>query len=310
MVLIRPVVAGEIHCPHCRRMVTDRHFYRSGKVRCQTNRRWSREMLWELDELLQRGDSDAAIARRLGVSPASILNARKRYGLQSRTRRLLPARRVAELLGVRCAKTVTRWIRARWIRGRRLQRRGPHRQWGVTWEALCAFLQDPAHWHRWDPARITDGGLREWATGLRCGVRFLSLSTVAELCCVEPGTVGQWIDKGWLPAVRNGNRLVREEDALRFRRPGEERRRFVLDAIATLQRRGLTLAAIGELIGIDRGHVGEYAHGRWEPTRRVADRFGMALRETAHLPAGDDPVCGTRGRPSGFDELVARVRSQ
>lgn len=178
-------------------------------------RTWTRTRLMQLASLLEEGLTDAAIARKLGTTVNGVKLARKRYGIKPRTAVLLSATTIARRLGIGCGKTVTRWLESGWLRGRRGQRRGPNRQWYVTEAAVLDFLEDPAHWHRYDPARIVDADIREWVTELRRGVRFLSMTEAAERCFVEPKTVYQWIRRGWLPAVRpgmHGNHLVRESD--------------------------------------------------------------------------------------------------
>lgn len=167
-------------------------------------------------ELLERGWDDARIARALGTTPDAVNLARKRHGIPSRTKTTMSARAAAHRIGVGCPKKIVAWIEHGWLRGHRGQKRGGNRQWVIRQEDLLAFMEEPAHWHHWDPARIPDAGLRGWATELRRGVRFLTLTEVADRAFVEPKTVYQWIRKGWIPAVRNGNHLVREADLERF----------------------------------------------------------------------------------------------
>lgn len=178
-------------------------------------RNWTTRQIEELESLLERGLSDEHIGRRLGRSANAVNIQRKRLGIPSRTAQLLSCRQVADRLGIGCSKSVTRWIEAGYVRGRRGPRRGPYRQWQVTEENLFEFLENPAHWHRWEARRITDKGLREWALELP-KPRFLTLSEVARSYCVEPKTVHQWIAKGWLPARRNGNHVIDERDLVDF----------------------------------------------------------------------------------------------
>lgn len=214
-------------CDACGRDVRPIHWYRSGKTRCGGAKRvWTKPRLWKLMELIERGWDDARIGREIGVMANAVNVARKRYAIPSRTETTFTARAVAKRLGIGCAKTVSYWIKRGWLNGRKGQRRGGHRQWMIHPDDLLAFIEDPDHWHRWNPERIPDAGLRDWATELRRGVRFLTLTEAADRACVQPQTVNQWIRKGWLPAVRNGNHLVRESDLERFvlRRIGGFRR--------------------------------------------------------------------------------------
>lgn len=206
-------IPGPLVCPHCERDVTERHFYASGKARCTNRLVWTPARRWRLMELLERGMTDEQIARRFGTTPEAVNLARKRHGIPSRTQTLLNCRTAAHLLGIGCAKAVRRWIAAGWLKGRRGPRRGGNRQWLITRRALMDYLEDPAHWHRWDPDRITDPLLRRWATTRRGDVRFLTVGQAAWRACVEGTTVNQWIHKGWLPARKNGNNwFIRDED--------------------------------------------------------------------------------------------------
>jgi hypothetical protein len=186
---------------------------------------WPLPRRWRLMELIERGWPDARIGDVLGCSAIAVKLARRRYGIAPKSRAILTAREVAKRLGIRCAKTVAWWIASGWLSGQRGWAVGKNRAWMVREEALLGFLADPAHFHRWQPERITDRGLREWAMAQRGDVRFLTLGGAAAwLCqtrsiCVERGTVAQWIAKGWLPAVRNGNHLVRQDDLATFQRP-------------------------------------------------------------------------------------------
>lgn len=170
-------------------------------------------------EGIERGWTDERIAVALGTTANAVILARKRNGIPSRSDTLLSCRTVADRLGIGCSKSVRRWIDAGWIKGKRGPKQGPHFQWQVHPDELMAFLERPEHWHRWNPERIPDAGLRQWAIEMRAGVRFLSLPEVAELLYAQPATVHQWIKKGWLPAVRNGNHMVRESDLAHFELP-------------------------------------------------------------------------------------------
>jgi len=179
---------------------------------------WTRARVARLAALVEAGILYPEIAHRLGTTATAVAIARKRHHIPAPTRSLPTAIGVARRLGISDCRTVTRWIGHGWLRARRGPKLGNSQVWYVVDEDLFAFLEDPAHWHRWTPERIPDAALREWAAEIRAGARFLRLAEVAGLCFVERSTVTSWIRKGWLAAVRNGhNHLVREADALRFR---------------------------------------------------------------------------------------------
>lgn len=183
-------------------------------------REWTEEELMLVEEWIGLGRSDEAIGQRLGRTATAIQVIRKRRGIASRTRSLLSSQAVAQQLGVRCPKTVVRWLRLGWLQGRQGQRRGPHRQWFVTEEALLAFLQDPRGWPAWSPERISDPSLREWATEVRTE-RYLRLGEVARRFHVHEHTVWQWLERGELAAVRWGNWWIAESSLRGFVIPSE-----------------------------------------------------------------------------------------
>lgn len=177
---------------------------------------WTPARVFRVMTLIEHGRSDQQIADRLGTSPYMIRWLRRRHDIAPVTRTNHTCRSVGEILGVD-EKTVAAWLRRGWLSGRRLQlRRGRSRQWRVTELDLYAFLDDRAHWHRWEPARITDRDLREWAETMRSGIRFLTLTEAARIAFVQPKTVAGWIRDKRLPAYRNGNHLVAEHELRAF----------------------------------------------------------------------------------------------
>src|SRR5690606_22184989 len=132
-------------------------------------------------------------------------------------------------------------------------------------------------WHLWDPERIDPAsGFRRWAQEIRAGVRFLTVGDVAERCYVEVHTVSNWIRSGRLPAVRNGNWLVRERDLDGFIPPGQlsrsgiPQRRFTRDEdqrLLAMRAAGIGWTAIARELGRPVSSVfGRYRRlmGRYE----------------------------------------------
>jgi excisionase family DNA binding protein len=180
------------------------------------DRNWTDEQIDEMVDLLQQGRSDAKIGRRVGRSADAVKLKRQRLGVPSRRWLLLSAREVAKRMGVPCSKTVGRWIERGYIEARRGQWWGPNKRWYVTEEALYDFVGDPEHRHRWSEGRITDPLLRTHARDSHKPERYLTVGEVARLFWASPNTVNQWIRKGWLRAVRNGNWLVPESALVGF----------------------------------------------------------------------------------------------
>jgi len=173
-------------------------------------RRWSTKETIRLIDLVEQGIAYAAIAKRLKRTETSIRLRCKRIGvLITTTKATLSAREVAAHLGVRCSKTVSSWIRRGWLKASDAGARRP--LWRITWDNLTAFLENPTYWIAWQPDRIPDLALREWAQELRADEDpLLAHAVIAQRYNVDRDTVGQWIDKGWLPAMRYGNRFIPE----------------------------------------------------------------------------------------------------
>ena len=117
----------------------------------------------------------------------------------------------ARLMGISCQKTVATWARAGWLRSLPGARLANGRERYVKYEWLLAFLENPAHWHIWQPEQIKDPQLRAWAEEVR--TPYLTVGQAAQRLCVGVGTVWGYIRRGLLPARRWGNWLV-PEDAL------------------------------------------------------------------------------------------------
>ena len=172
-----------------------------------TRKAWTAEDDMRLSDLIEQCKSDEQIAKAMGRSVNSV-HVRASRTLSRRELRYMSARAVTAALGVSCSKTVTRWVDAGYIKGARSRiGAGGNRRWMVTEDALMAFVQDSQHWHRWDASRIPDPDLREWALEVRTE-EYLTEGEVARRCVVGVATVRQWIDKGYLPSVRNGNHLI------------------------------------------------------------------------------------------------------
>ena len=177
---------------------------------------WTAEEIGLLYEMAGEHRSHAQIAAALGRSECGVRIKCKRLGITLTKFAGMTANRLARWLGVPCAKTVSWWCNEGWLRchdtGIRV-----HSGWVrvVEMEDLLAFLEDERHWHLWEPERITDAGMREWASEMRAGVRFLTTGEVGDRLGLTCAAVNDRIHRGLMRGVKRGsNWLVREEDAV------------------------------------------------------------------------------------------------
>lgn len=177
-------------------------------------RDWTHEEIDRLVTMLDAGHDYSHCARQMRRSEVAIRVKVKRIR-KAMTKRptVLTARQVADLMGVPCSKTVVRWIKQGWLKARSAISNA-RTIWRITWDDLMAFLERPEGWISWHLERVVDEALREHALAVRQGEDFLlSQADVARRYHVGVETVGQWLDKGWLPAMRygtRGNRMIPE----------------------------------------------------------------------------------------------------
>lgn len=108
---------------------------------------------------------------------------------------------------------------ALWIRKGDLQTVGSSRRkarsiYYVTHDSLIAFLENSDYWCRWEGEWITDVDIREYAKTTRDCVtwRWIDLTQAGEQLLFHPRTILGWVEKGVLPAIRNGKkRWVRSD---------------------------------------------------------------------------------------------------
>lgn len=182
--------------------------------------RWSVNEQTRLETLIESGASYSTIAKRLKRSRNAVQIKCQRMRLRVRcVRATLSTRDVAATLGLSCSKTVVRWIERY---GLRATNGGDTRPlWRVQWDDLLDWMEDRAHWMAYDPTRILDLALREWACELRTGPhRWLTPGQVGTRLHVGVGAVNDWIMKGEIPATRYGNWWVWSGDLDGFVIPG------------------------------------------------------------------------------------------
>ena len=179
-------------------------------------RYWTPDEVFLLEEMITAGYSYRGIAKLLGRTESAVWKKRVTEGIPGVRKTNLSARALARLLNVHRAD-VTRWVRRGWLRAHR--RRG---LWSISEQALLDFLENPQHWHVWDPERITEPGLREWALEIR-HERYLTPKQVAARLHYSYQAVMAWIRDGLLPAVKSGRWYIPESALDGFVPPSERK---------------------------------------------------------------------------------------
>lgn len=160
---------------------------------------------------VERGLTDREIGIRMRLTQAQVITARYRFGIPAGTRSKGVVRivEVNRMLGNRSTDTrVRRWIDNGWLHtelirtetesGRTLTRQV------IPWASLWKFLEDPAHWARWDVELIPDPSLRAWARKMRHDDVMTIAQAAAEIGVSKAG-MRTWL---WrypqIPVVRRG----------------------------------------------------------------------------------------------------------
>jgi hypothetical protein len=185
---------------------------------------WTAADVDRLRLLIEQGHGYTTIARRLKRTRTAVKLKCKRLGLGVTTSEAaLSCRDVAAILGLRCSKVVTRWLDMGLLKATNAGE-AQRPLWRIQWEALTDFLERRDYWMAWTPARIPDPALREWATEIRAGGRWLTPGQVARRFHVERTTPDQWRQKGLVRCVRYGNWWYWEPDLVGFVIPSERPR--------------------------------------------------------------------------------------
>lgn len=183
--------------------------------------RWGPIRRSEAEELREQGYSYKAIGRRFGVNGRAV-----RY-MFDRTGRVEPhvltGLAFRKLMGFSSGQALLlNLVRDGTIPSTCVSYGRSPRTWLVDYEALIAWLEDERYWGLWDPERITDPALCEWACEMRRDAFRLTPREIARLCGVRPGRVLRWIRRGQLPAtslptaIRHSHFYVLERDLRAF----------------------------------------------------------------------------------------------
>lgn len=187
-------------------------------------RRWTETEAHIASEMIAAGYGVGEVAAALGRSHDSVgvfMKRRKLYISDLRAGWVFSASEVARILGLKCSKTVNRWVDRGWMRGRAMPskagvRRGKGVRTVISWTALESFLQDRQHWMRWDPARIVDAEWRDVAMQARQSAngRWVRVSQWCREHHFSGGTAAVWVARGEVrnAVMHNGHWYVWSEE--------------------------------------------------------------------------------------------------
>lgn len=166
--------------------------------------------------------SPTQMAERLGRSEIAVNLKLKRLGYNwiQGIPGLFTMRATATIFGVE-PKTVGWWIDSGWLRGDRFPTKlGPYYPRRVSYEAICAFIEDERYWHLWEVARMKTGNLKEYADEIRNGTgHFLTTGQLENLAFYTHRWIRELISRGTIKARKHGpNWKIPMEEAERFMR--------------------------------------------------------------------------------------------
>lgn len=237
---------------------------------------WTAAERFQLDDFIHQGYSYDTIAKRLGRSTNAVLIQRQKQRIGHRTvSGVLSCMDVARLLGLGCPKTVAGWIARGWLPARNARpRRARRAVWRIQELDLWDMLQNRDTWMAWEPARITEPGLRAWATALRRAGRHLPSRVVAERYHVTINVVNAWVREGRLPAVQYGLMYwFWEADLHGFVPPHMQQRTHpfrvdLAEHVRTIQQAaaaGVTVGALAKQYGVSASTISRIVRGVWSP---------------------------------------------
>lgn len=156
-----------------------------------------------------------AIAKILGRTECAVRSRASLLGIAARNANGRTVCAVGRLLGMD-SHAVAWWIAEGWLvaHGTGLQMgRGEMRV--VEHDDLLTFLENSAYWHLWEPCRITNKTLQDWATEIRAGVYYLTTAEAGARLGLTHYAVNSLIRQGRIKARKRGaNWLIREEDCI------------------------------------------------------------------------------------------------
>lgn len=228
---------------------------------------------------IERGWNEQSLARWLGRTPVAIHVRTSRLGISRRAPTTATAREVAQVLGVGCVKTVTRWANLGWLPYHRSSD-AEGATWRFLWVDVWSFLENPAYWMAWKPERITDKARRTWAIALRKGKpQWLTPGEVAKRYHVARNVVNAWVMRFGLPASRYGNWWINERD-LEDWIPPYQRPRVVKNRPQPTDEPGwLTTETVAARYGVNRGQPQRWIKGGYIRGTRHGKRWWVHERD-------------------------------
>jgi excisionase family DNA binding protein len=177
-----------------------------------TGARWTRDERSTLDAMLAEGRPYHEIAEAVGRSFQGVASQCHLSGIRQRTTTSnLSGTQVMRLFGLTAKATLNRWIARGWLTPTSA------RFYRFPIEQMHALIANGDTWMAWDAAKISDPDLRAWALDLRReGPRWLTTREAAQRLHVVERTVWEWIQRGYLPAVRYGIHWVRDDQFVGF----------------------------------------------------------------------------------------------
>jgi excisionase family DNA binding protein len=169
-----------------------------------SDRRWTTKRIKQLIAYIEAHKGYDEIARLMGFSRAAVKRQAILQGATVLTANGYCNAEVARMMGVHPG-TVSMWQRNGLRHHLPSGDRGHGKNVIVEHEDLMAFIGDEATWHLWEPERIADKHLRDWAKEVRGGIKFLTTGEAAMKLCVTYDAVHSAIKRGRLKAVRVGN---------------------------------------------------------------------------------------------------------
>lgn len=175
---------------------------------------WTEREVARLVRLVEQGYTYGEIGQQLGRTQKAINQKMKTMAQKDRIRRATMTLRAAtRLFGLVDRRALSKWVDLGWLPARR----DTTGVWRINKEDLYRFLQNESYWFAWEPTKITDAAMRQWALAMREGKpRWLTVRDVATRYGVTIQAVQGWIGRGCLATTYAGRHYIHERDLIDF----------------------------------------------------------------------------------------------